>query len=785
MVCRVKTILGLGLVLVAGPLRADLLSVPVEIDLAAGVAAPEPLAAMLVAKPIKVSAGAEVHSAFEVPVELPGTAMIQLPRESTWRLGLRVEGYWTDRVLLETGAVAKPVQLTAFPAGWIEGQVTVPPKEESPSRIGLRFTAAPGSGGELPSAEQECPVDGGRFRCLLPAGKLDLRLHAEGFVAHYRWAAEVPAHKRLRLGTLELRPGASVVGWIEAVDRAASLEKARVALLPQVAGFAERDIERPRHGSLELRGKVSERGFFQIVDAPPGNYALTVDHPGYAPARVAPVRVEGRAETEVAPVLLELPVTLRVEVFPPTDPSHKRWGLRLFQQEAEPGHLEMVEEGVSTEDGIWEIEGLAPGSYRLRLLDSWEAPWAWESVELTPQMAPVRIEVPAIRLEGRVRLGDEPLPSFEAMLREHPWGGAQVVKQGTPEGSFYAFLPRGKVWDVRIRHEDLHVVAKFSEIEVPPKRDGEPWPVYDFEIPDTRLEGIVVTPEDEPQPGISIDVQAGNTPRERITTDAEGRFELRGLNPGPVRVQASAESLGMRSDLQRVEVEDGETTGPVRLVLQEDLRISGLVMSPDGHGIPGTRVAAILEQEPGQQLSFSFPETHSDLDGVFELELPAGARAVLLTFFPPGFAVTQTRVSLPPTEPLLVTAEPAGGTLVVAYEEPPEHLDEVVRLKLNTILFHDFVVGGSYHLTAWAQLHGIPGSPGSLVVPMLEPGSYRVCVDREARVSGFAGAPLSTAAKNRCEEGYLAPGGKLTLTIPAEVWQADLAESIKLLAQGR
>jgi hypothetical protein len=49
----------------------------------------------------------------------------------------------------------------------------------------------------------------------VPAATFDFVLSAEGFIPQYRWGLKVLAGKTTDLGTVELKRGASVAGWVE------------------------------------------------------------------------------------------------------------------------------------------------------------------------------------------------------------------------------------------------------------------------------------------------------------------------------------------------------------------------------------------------------------------------------------------------------------------------------------------------------------------------------------------------------------------------------------------
>jgi hypothetical protein len=72
--------------------------------------------------------------------------------------------------------------------------------------------------------------------------------------------------------------------------------------------------------------------------------------------------------------------------------------------------------------------------------------------------------------------------------------------------------------------------------------------------------------------------------------DDDGRFELTGLDAGPVRLRALGPE-GSRSDVVRLELEAGERVDGLELVLRSRPRILGRVLAPDGSPVPEARVS--------------------------------------------------------------------------------------------------------------------------------------------------------------------------------------------------
>jgi hypothetical protein len=761
--------------LAAGPLRAEGVELTVTVTLAAAEREPAAVPVTLSATPLEArkaspseEAKAGLEELIEVGATIPATTRLSLPPNTSWRLEVSADGYWAQSREVELHTQSRSVDLALYPAGWVEGVVRSPRGETDPAEVEIRLQPAPYALWKVPETTMACPLSDGRFRCLVPAAKLDLRLQASGYVAHYFWDVTVPSRGAQSLGSLDLRRGASVVGWV--VAPTPDLKGAEVELSPQLAGFAQADGIEHRHKSLGLTAGVNRRGFFQVSAVPPGNYLLTARHPTLAPAREGPLVVREGSETELDPIQLQTLANLSVLLSPPVDPFHKVWRLSLHKQSPDPSHWDLVEEATASELGTWDKPNLEPTEYRLHVEDSRGSQWATRKFTVTHGAPPLEIHVPLVRLEGLVTLADEPVPSPSVVLREYEDGGRVSVK-GNEEGRFFVFLPRGKTWDVEIEQKELQVVGVFEKVVVPARKTGDRWPKKEFEIPDTTIEGRVVMADGSGLPEAPM-IYTNSDRTRHYTADGAGNFEIRGTPPGKVALQAKIYQRDLRSELINVQISEHDRLGPFELALRPDIRLSGMVLSSAGAGIPGARVVLTLVNVP----LMSVIEDYTDMDGVFDIPLPAAAGEVLVTAFPPGFAVAQERFEVS-DEGVLITAEEVGGTVIIEYEGA-EELEPMQkgRLKTRTVLLHDFVLGHTFALQAWTKLHGIADPGKSLVIPMLEPGWYTACADSEANGMAYRGITLTPQVEARCVSGNLAPNGELVLRIPSSAWRSVLAD---------
>lgn len=763
----IVAVLALSLVPVAS---AETLTVHVDVEpVRKAGAAPSPGEPLELA----VSYGGEEERTEVRSVAVPGRVAVEVPAGEVARITLSARGFWASPQVVHVDGPSA-VRAVLRPTGWIAGSLRVPGGEEVPDRLRVRVRPAPddasgkappGAGPVPPEGPWDCPVEEGAFRCEVPRGRLDLRLRAKGFVSHHRWSVDVPAHDTVSLGALDLRPGASIVGWVEAPAQDFQFDQVRVRVRPLAAGSAPSSRDRERRASLRLEAPVNPRGFFEVASVVPGSYEVTVEHEDFATARMAPVTVLERAETEIHRIRLEPPVELEVVLTPPAHPFRRPWYVELLQRGDVPGHLDVVEEGVSTPEGRWSRHGLAPGAYEIRVGNGHGARWATRQVTLGPGRPPVEVELPFERLEGSVRMGGEPVPATLFFGGRH--GRRRIPIRSDDDGKFYVFLPRREgSWFADVVAPDLGIDVRVPGIEVR-KLPGEPWAKTEIDLPDTRIFGTVVDGSGAPLGGAVVEVlgSEGETVASTHSSQGDGEFRFLGLEAGPAWLQARRVRSGRRLSSHRVAVEirDRDEARPVRMVLFEDVEIEGLVVASHGGGVPGARVMARLDSSQRPLLSV-MPSTTTDVDGVFTLRLPQGAERVILSVLAPGYAVRSLPVDVSAGRPLIVDLDSAGGTVVVSYAGG-DWVPPVLR-RHRTELFHPHLVAQSSALRRWAEGHGEhQGDRDRYVIPMLEPGPYTACYDVGFGVLTTGWLPPG-GLPDRCTSGMLAPHAELHLTVP-------------------
>lgn len=666
--------------------------------------------------------GAALHE--EVKTAIPGTVSFSLHSGVVWTIAVRSPEYWAAAKSVFVAADDQVV-IPAVPAGTVHVRLDEAVKEP-PEVTFWAWTAAVGPG--APStpllAEEPCTRQSTSVECRGPAGRLDLRLGARGFLPTYYWDKAVPPHGTLDLGVLKLAEGSSVSGWCEGLG---ANQPATVVLTPvQLGGVANlRSSEQTARRALSA--PVSERGFFQVSGVPVGEYDVFVEAKGLVSPRLS-VRVGPGVEARLPePIRLTPPASLAVSVVPPVDTRGLPWGLELASLGYIPGRERTELRGSTSPEGEWAATGLSPGPYYLNVADGAGNTWDGRRIEVEGA-ATVSVEVSPVEVEGRLTRKGEPLAAdiwFEM-------GPMTAATAANAEGRFACTLPKEGRWDVRLESGSTHVTVGDVDVRVPP---GKSRASVEIDLAATRLRGIVVDLAGKPQANFTVfAMRNGGVQHSEARSGSDGAFEIEDLPVGEYSVEARWRNLQTR----RVTVslkEDPEAA--IRLVVEEGNRIRGTVTSQwgpvAGAGVSGFPVGAFQPGVPTARLAAT-----TDSAGSFEVTLPPGAQAADLLILPPGLAGRLVR--LPASdEPVAIVARADGGLLrIVSGSRGAQQLSNgEASMPLAAVTR----LAGSWPASGGAQ------ASASLV---MEPGRYGIC-------------PFP---QGQCTWGVLSPRGELTLESP-------------------
>jgi hypothetical protein len=706
--------------------------------------------------------GSALATTVVVPTKLPGAAAAELPAGSQWILIADFPGYFAATSVLQVPYEAQSgpmeVRVTLRPAGTLAGKFTVGEKDTLPEGLEARFEPTrdgPPGKQDIPPGLATCAVSKeGDWRCRLPAGRLDVALHPKGFVPHYLWNAGVTAGETSVLGSWKLIRGASVAGWVAQEDGTPA-EGCQVRLEPATAPGRPNDPVLGFLRSVANEVPCQKKGFFQFSAVAAGSYTL-VAREGDARAQMSPVEVWDGAESRLmAPLMLRRPVDFEVTLSPPADWLGRPWRIEVRRaSEYSAGWEEPSYRAEASLDGRLRIPKQSPGRFWITVYDRLgNAIFSDSHVDLTDSTQPYPIALDMLWIEGRIKLGEEPVAG--RLFFGGRSGATSIAMTSDEDGRFEGPLPKPGDWRVDIEAAEPRLKASVK-VEVKPKGEGGRASVA-IELPDTRVYGKVVDPAGAPAPNAEVSLSSTISTLQ-TEADQKGEFEIRAFPKGTLELSAArAAGKGGRevSDPYTFEASEDSPPGPVVLALRRNQTLRGKVLAATGPAIGAT-----VSAWPAAGGDGVVSTVRSRLDGSFELEVPEGTRIVQAVVSPPGGVLKAYEVNVSSDAELMFQVEPEGGELAIdlGKKEPAEDgilvvWQEDIGIPIGTLI-------------RWTEGHGVRFQDhGQVRIPRLAPGYYTVCLGATAVI---APSELEDWKKNRgkCASGYLAAASTLDLRLP-------------------
>jgi hypothetical protein len=747
---------------------------PLQVTVVAhgGAKEPAPAAGVLRVTPVGGAGMAEV-APISVPFRGPGSSDVTLPGALVWEVRAEAEGWWSAPVPVYVVGAPATVTLDLWPACELRGALTIPEGEKPPPSIAVHFaTSNPAVVREgvavvpdkdtPPFGDVACPVKERRVSCVIAAGVLDLKLKAAGFVPHYLWARKLPERGVLDVGTLALKPGASLAGSVTTASGPADPKTCELSLTP-LEGETPPLTELGRTRARVAAARPNPRGFFTFDGLAPGLYTLEARQPGFAPGVRGPIRIEPRSETEIPDrIVLERPLTLSVEVRPPRDAQGNPWTVQVYALQAgRPTSLKDEFTQRTARDGTLDRKGIAPGPYGASLLDSDGNSFLWQDFELSASSSTVVLETHLVPLAGTVTLGGKPLTA-------DLYFGGRDSRVPTPihsdeAGAFSGVLSREGTWLVQVVATAPPVERRLHDVEVkvnPDLRKAE----VELRLPDNRVTGTVVDEGGKPVSNAWVRV-AERDARDFSTSRSGdgGRFELQGLANGraAVRAQDSTQDGPRYSQEVKLELDEQRAAPDVRLVLERATDVVLTVTAESGEPVAGASILGLSDPTLAAALPLGMLTT--DSSGTVRIHVPAEARRLEGVVLPPGYAFQAFDAAIEKGEPLSLAVTRFGGTLRLQLPFPftsPGHVraDDLMMWADGVPLFPGA-------LLQWAQVNGVAVDYRGtrFTIPHVAPGDYRLCVVSLVRVLEESSKDESQDAS--CADGFLPRLGELPLVL--------------------
>lgn len=673
----------------------------------------------------------------------PGTQRsVSLRLGSRYRVHCPDEQFWCEEQEI-VAAPGQSVELRAVRRAMLEAELLAPRGVLLGLAVELEFRARgepgkPGVGGRLP-----CTLEDSRLACRPPGGVWDLRLRPKGWAPSVHLGVELPAGGKKGLGSIPLRPGGAITGWIEVEGDSRVLPRCRVWASP-VESIGQ-PVSGPR--AKELAQPVStvpdRTGAFALSGLAPGAYELEASCPPNRKGKLERVPVHAGGESRIPRgIPVRPPRSLVLIVDPPVDPSGAPWGVTLTPLDADvsgsllPDH----ERNLSFQAGRYRLEGLDPGLYVLTIKDVQGAVHLEEEVLLEDSMELERT-LDLVEVEGRVTRAGEPLRATVW------WGGSRRGIPGVADadGTYRVLLPaQRKVWSVEVTAEG-EILGKWGVVPLP-RPDSRGRRIRNFDLGLGVLEVRCRTAGGEVAPGCRVTIWVDRAPR-FSTADNTGRARFEGLRAGTFFVEASA--AGESSCWVERQFPEGKASEEVDLDLQPVKTLGGWV-GVGGQPLSGVPMRWSAFDASGKLAGFG--NATSDAAGNFSLTLCSQAASVELKAFPPGRSLMALRRSVGAGGFLLLESPEGRASLELLgpdFEEP--------SLQPWWLEFPGEGRVDGFSALHWASANGYEASAGRVVIPALPPGTVKVCWAEPVALEAWE--PLSGLPQaERCETVRLREG---------------------------
>ena len=714
----------------------------------------------------------------------------------TVSIGAAARGY--GRASRDGAKPGRPVDLFLFPGASITGAV------QGPEGTPVAGAVVEARQAQSWSTNAQVSATDGRYELLgMSAGTYTVVARVPGLAPGMTANVVVGTEGETR-ADVTLRPGGRVTGRLVTSSERPLAGRVRVQ---EVAGASL-----PEDVQELLRADAGADGRFQIEAAPPGSITLVASGRGVAAARVdADVRGDGSA-TDVGDVVLDPGITIEGHVRDRSgnaiaDANIYAWKMARMSAAVAP-------QAVTDGDGAYALAGLTEGTYQLTVNAS-----GFARAQLKAEAGATNADV-TLRTGGSIAgtvvddLG-KPVESFDLHAREkggNAWGPDD-------DGSYKSVVTE----DGRFTLEDLGEGVKILDVSAGQLTKATLTDVKVTaggvtDVGRIRLgsgggvRGAVTSSDGAPVPGASVRAKSASLTDygegSRTQTDAQGSFELSGLQPGKIDVTASHPSFA-DGYVAGVDVDPSKAPVDTKIVLHSGGRIEGTARKRDGTPLSGVSVNVQAVLPEGRNILWGFHATPVQADGSFAVDhVPAGHVRILLmsgtAAFSQSVQSTEADVRDGETTPVdFVSREilVSGRITRSNVAAPGLHID--VTGNVESMMSMSFA-GSEVPVAPIGPQHGkaVTADDGTYSLLLDTPGSYRASIESSDSKTSFGtrqldvpdaetfafdadvgGAPLTGLVVDKASEAPVA--GAQVNSAPKAKGDGSSGRSTKTGADGR
>jgi len=447
-------------------------------------------------------------------------------------------------------------------------------------------------------------------------------------------------------------------------------------------------VERKKRRSAD----TDEEGRFELKDVPAESTVISATADGWAASDTLPIEPAPGGEMTEIVLHLKLGGTLTGEVYG----SDGEWGACRVRYNS----MSVLSTGAVTAeaDGTFRIEHLTPGLYQVMVEPDPEAIVEMMSGGDQPDMSKVfeQLKMASAEVEEgqttHVVLGQPPTDPVKVFGR--------LTEAGEPiSGRMVIALAEGNDVMSSMRMDQTDEDGRFElELKAPGpvvfsvQLDGGASPQFFEDVPEVEswevelalstaiVSGTVYDPDGEPlsRIGVRITSEEGHTLTviglsNRTTTDSEGRYSFKNVEPGTYTVRAGGTSPFGGGDgsygtelVGSVRLAEGEHLRDVDVHLSHPGRIEGHVRSAAGEPAIG---AAVFVRDASGRLLSPFSGCVTNASGKFSYEGISPGAVTVSARFGDQAAPESSGVEIRAGEAARVDLQLEGGTMLIVSVE--------------------------------------------------------------------------------------------------------------------